>query len=84
MDSLVKKAYENWEQVVEYDGKTLVGAAQNDRPDTPENELQMESINYTTGLDHQLQSQSLPVSVPSQHQMNSGMLVGGKHPQPPI
>ncbi|KAL4346103.1 hypothetical protein HN51_064258 [Arachis hypogaea] len=77
VDSLVKKAYENWEQVVEYDGKTLVGAAQNDRPDTPENELPMESINYTTGLDHQLQSQSLPVSVPSQHQMNSGMLVGG-------
>ncbi|MED6191569.1 Calmodulin-binding protein 60 B [Stylosanthes scabra] len=77
VDSLVKKAYENWEQVVEYDGKTLVSPTQNDSPETPENELQMESINYTAGSDHQLQSPSIPVSVPSQHQMNSGMLVGG-------
>ena len=79
VDSLVKKAYDNWDQVVEYDGKTLVSAKQNNRPDASEDELHMESIDYTSGLDHQLQLPVLPVSVPSEQQMNSGMPVGGKH-----
>ncbi|KAI9117363.1 hypothetical protein K1719_011529 [Acacia pycnantha] len=56
VDSFVKKAYDNWDQVVEYDGKTLL----------PGN-----------GLDHQQPQSALPVSAPSEQQLNSGLLVGG-------
>ena len=74
VDSLVKKAYENWDQVVDYDGKSLVNAKI-----SSENELHVESIDYGSGLDHQLQLPVLPVSVPSEQQINSGIPVGGKH-----
>lgn len=57
VDSLVKKAYDNWDQVVEYDGKTFLG---------------------TDGLDHELSLPAHPVTAPSEPQMNSGLLVGGK------
>ncbi|XP_027333953.1 calmodulin-binding protein 60 B isoform X2 [Abrus precatorius] len=77
VDSLVKKAYDNWDQVVEYDGKSLVNANQNNRSVASENELRVESIDYGSGLDHQLQMPALPVSVPSEQEMNSGMAVGG-------
>lgn len=79
VDSLVKKAYENWDQVVEYDGKSLVNADQNNRSIASEDELRVESIDYGSSLDHQLQMPALPVSVPSEQQMNSGVPVGGKH-----
>jgi len=79
VDSLVKKAYENWEQVVDYDGKSLVNGSQNNSSIASENELRVESIDYGSGLDHQLQLPGLPVPVPSEQQMNSGMSVGGKH-----
>ncbi|PNY05455.1 calmodulin-binding protein [Trifolium pratense] len=77
VDSLVKKAYDNWEQVIEYDGKSLVDAEQNNNSVESENELHVESIDYVGGLDHQLQMPSLPMSVTSEQQMNSGMPVGG-------
>ncbi|TKY54598.1 Calmodulin-binding protein 60 B [Spatholobus suberectus] len=77
VDSLVKKAYENWDQVVDYDGKSLVNANQNNRSIASENELRVDSIDYGSGLDHQLQLPALPVSVPSEQQMNSGIPVGG-------
>lgn len=76
VDSLVKKAYENWDQVVEYDGKSLVNAELNNNSVESENELH-DSIDFGTGLDHQLQMQALPMSVPSEQQMNSGMAIGG-------
>lgn len=78
VDSLVKKAYDNWDQVVEYDGKSLVNAEQNNSSVESENELHLESIDYGSGLDHQLQL-PVPMPVPSEQQMNSGMAVGGKH-----
>lgn len=74
----MKKAYDNWEQVVEYDGKSLVDAEQNNNSVEPENELNVESIDFDGGLNHQLQMPSLPMSVTSEHQINSGMPVGGK------
>lgn len=77
VDSLVKKAYENWDQVVEYDGKSLVNADQNNRSIASEDELRVEPIDYGSSLDHQLQMPALPVSVPSEQQMNSGLPVGG-------
>lgn len=77
VDSLVKKAYDNWEQVVEYDGKSLVDAEQNNNTVESENELHVESIDYDGGLDHQLLMPSLPMSVTSEQQINSAMPVGG-------
>ncbi|KAG9159301.1 hypothetical protein Leryth_019900 [Lithospermum erythrorhizon] len=32
VDNLVKKAYDNWNEVVEYDGKSLLGVKENDIP----------------------------------------------------
>jgi hypothetical protein len=78
VDSLVKKAYDNWEQVIEYDGKSLVDAEQNNNSVETENELHVDSIDYVGGLDHQLQMPSLPMSVTSDQQINSGIPVGGK------
>ncbi|KAK4257668.1 hypothetical protein QN277_007229 [Acacia crassicarpa] len=56
VDSLVKKAYDSWDQVVEYDGKTFL----------PGN-----------GLDHQQPQSALPVTTPSELQLNSGLPLGG-------
>ncbi|RDX82062.1 Calmodulin-binding protein 60 B, partial [Mucuna pruriens] len=77
VDSLVKKAYDNWNQVVEYDGKSLINDNQINRSTASENELRVESIDYGSGLDHQLQLPAFPVPVPSEQQINSGMPVGG-------
>lgn len=57
VDSLVKTAYDNWDKVVEYDGKTFL----------PGN-----------GLDRQQPQFALPVTAPSEQQLNSGLPVGGK------
>lgn len=80
MDTLVKKAYENWEQVIEYDGKSLLGFKQNKRPSGSRNELQIGSSNYSNASDNQLPLSHLPV-VPSEQQtsLNPGLPVLGKH-----
>lgn len=39
VDSLVKKAHDNWDQVVEYDGKSIVDGEQNNNSIELENEL---------------------------------------------
>ncbi|KAF5461768.1 hypothetical protein F2P56_017842 [Juglans regia] len=76
VDMLVKKAYDHWDQVVEYDGKAPLSFKQNDRPSASRNELNMGPIDYSTALDHQLQIPHLPV--PSeQPPMDSGLRVGG-------
>ncbi|XP_019463484.1 PREDICTED: calmodulin-binding protein 60 B-like isoform X2 [Lupinus angustifolius] len=75
VDSLVKKAYENWDQVIEYDGKSLVSVGENNV--VADSELQIELIDYTSGFDHQLHLPVLPACVPSEDQMSSGMSVGG-------
>ncbi|KAK8488510.1 hypothetical protein V6N11_045073 [Hibiscus sabdariffa] len=75
VDTLVKKAYDNWNQVVEYDGKSLVNSKQN-RRSSARNELQMDALNYPNALDQQLQLPRLPVAVPTEH-VHSGPQVGG-------
>lgn len=78
MDMLVKKAYDHWDQVIEYDGKAPLSFKLNDRASASRNELNMGPIDYSTALDHQLQIPHLPV--PSeQPPMDSGLHVGGKH-----
>lgn len=76
VDTLVKKAYDNWDQVVEYDGKSLLSTKQNKSPGASGNELHIESIDYS--LDHQLPL-LLPGSVPSEQQINPGITAEGKN-----
>ncbi|KAK4757254.1 hypothetical protein SAY87_007381 [Trapa incisa] len=56
VDALVKKAYENWNEVVEYDGKSPFKQVRR----SARNENQMESLDYSNTVDRQLQ---LPQSV---------------------
>ncbi|KAI4335441.1 hypothetical protein L6164_014085 [Bauhinia variegata] len=79
VDSLVKKAYENWDQVIEYDGKSLLSDKLDKRSGVSGSELPYEMIDYGSALNHQLPLPPPPllVSVPSEQQMNSELPVGG-------
>ncbi|KAA3471550.1 calmodulin-binding protein 60 B-like [Gossypium australe] len=74
VDTLVKKAYDNWRQVIEYDGKSLLNFKQN-RRSSARNEPQTDAISYPNALDHQLQLPRLPVAVPTE-QVHSGPQAG--------
>ncbi|CAN8248396.1 unnamed protein product [Cochlearia groenlandica] len=60
VDGLVKKAYENWNMVIEYDGKYLLDLKQPKRLSI----TQSDPANYTTvpAIDHQMQ-----MAVPANH-----------------
>ncbi|CAN1231712.1 Calmodulin-binding protein 60 C [Linum grandiflorum] len=60
VDTLVKKAYENWNQVVEYDGKSLLSFKQTKQPTSSRTEAQ---IVQPHALDHHTQLQRLPAAV---------------------
>ncbi|XP_050216681.1 calmodulin-binding protein 60 B-like [Mercurialis annua] len=77
VDTLVKKAYENWNQVVEYDGKSLMNFKQSKRSNTYRNEIQIGQLGYSHALDHQMQIPRLPASVTDeQASVHSGVHVG--------
>ncbi|KAK9275677.1 hypothetical protein L1049_022944 [Liquidambar formosana] len=77
VDTLVKKAYENWNQVVEYDGKSLLSFKQHKRSSASQNELLMDTTDYSHSLDHQMSLSRLPVPVLSEpSSMDSGIPVG--------
>lgn len=76
MDTLVKKAYENWNEVIEYDGKSLLSFKQVRR--SARNEPQMGALDYSNTIDHQLQLPRLPVPYSSeQPSANSSLPAGG-------
>lgn len=77
MDTLVKKAYDNWMHVVEYDGKSLLSSKQNSSSSSgSRSDTTTVPQNYSDSFDHH--QLSLPVSVPSeQASMNLGLPVGG-------
>ncbi|KHG27572.1 Cytochrome P450 [Gossypium arboreum] len=75
VDSQVKKAYDNWNQVIEYDGKSLLNFKQN-RWSSARDELQIGELDYTSAVDHQMQLPRVPVPVPTE-QVHSGLQVGG-------
>lgn len=78
VDSLVKKAYDNWNQVVEYDGKSFLSFKQNKRSNASRNELQIGQIDFSNALDGQLQLSRLPSAVPiEQSSAHSGHAIGG-------
>lgn len=78
MDTLVKKAYDNWMHVVEYDGKSLLSLGQSKASVSSQNDLTIGSHNHSTSFDQQINLPSLPASISSeQPAMNSGLNMGG-------
>ncbi|KAL2480955.1 Calmodulin-binding protein 60 B [Abeliophyllum distichum] len=78
VDILVKKAYDNWDQVVEYDGKSLLNFKQIKKSNASRNDLPVGPVNYPNALDNELPLQRLPVSVPSEpSSIDPNMLAGG-------
>lgn len=75
VDTLVKKAYENWLHVIEYDGKSLVNLHQNKGSGTSISEFMEHPQDYSDIFDQQLPVTTLPASVPGdQPTANSGGL----------
>ncbi|XP_054802341.1 calmodulin-binding protein 60 B-like [Prosopis cineraria] len=80
VDTLVKKAYDNWMHVVEYDGESLINYNQNKTLGNSQPQLPMGSHDYSNSLDQQISIPSLPVAVPAgQPPMDSGVAIGGYH-----
>lgn len=80
VDALVKNAYENWNQVIEYDGKSLLNFKQVRR--SARNEPQTGSLSYANSIDHQPQLPRLPVPVSSeQPSADPSFSVGGIIPK---
>ncbi|GMP29747.1 hypothetical protein CsSME_00004727 [Camellia sinensis var. sinensis] len=57
VDTLVKKAYDNWNHVVIYDGKSLLSFKQSKRPGASRNEFPMGPVDYPTSFENQLPQQ---------------------------
>ncbi|CAN4083957.1 unnamed protein product [Withania somnifera] len=78
VDTLVKKAYDNWMHVVEYDGKSLLSLGQNKTSVSSQNDLIIGSHNHSNTSDQQINPPSLPASISSeQPALNSGLNMGG-------
>lgn len=78
-DTLIKKAYENWMHVVEYDGKSLLSLKQNTIEDSSRTEapISQPNPNYYT---HQLSLPSLSIAHPvEQPSVDPGLKIGGLH-----
>lgn len=72
VDSLVKKAYDNWLHVVEYDGRALLGSKQKKRSGASGSTETMDGGNQPSSFDG-----PMDVSVMSDHAL--GSTLGGKH-----
>ncbi|KAK6149851.1 hypothetical protein DH2020_017376 [Rehmannia glutinosa] len=76
VDTLVKKAYDNWMHVIEYDGKSLLGFDQSKSPDASQNDLRIQTQDQPNSFD-QLSQPSLPAQIPAEHPfMNPGLTIG--------
>nr|GEY50890.1 calmodulin-binding protein 60 B-like [Tanacetum cinerariifolium] len=72
VDTLMKKAYDNWMHVVEYDGKSFFGAHLEKEP-TPQIDMGMGQQNYSNSFDHQHQPSLPPPAPPASNQaVNAG------------
>lgn len=78
-DTLIKKAYENWMHVVEYDGKSLLSLRQNRIEDSPTTEASVSQPNPNV-YGHQHSLPNLPVAAPvEQPYVDPGLKIGGLH-----
>lgn len=79
MDTLVKKAYDNWNQVVEYDGKSFLNLKQTKRSNASRGEVQMGQIDFPNTFNQQMPLPWLPATVPNEEPpFSTGQQVGGK------
>ncbi|KAK5826990.1 calmodulin-binding protein 60 B-like [Gossypium arboreum] len=76
VDILVKKAYENWIHVIEYDGKSLLGCNEDDSSDTCRAKLPMDLHTSSTSQQQILPTLSVPVPT-EQPSMDSDLVVRG-------
>ncbi|KAA0058298.1 calmodulin-binding protein 60 B [Cucumis melo var. makuwa] len=77
VDTLVNKAYENWNQVVEYDGKSLLSSKQPKKSNASRNDFQGGHLDLSNTLDHGSLAR-MPVSVqPQQPVVDPGLSVAG-------
>lgn len=72
VDTLVKKAYENWMHVIEYDGKSLLSFQRDKNSPACQSDVTVAPQNYPNSYDsHQLTlptlSATLPPEQPSMH-----------------
>ncbi|XP_057545528.1 calmodulin-binding protein 60 B-like [Amaranthus tricolor] len=67
VDTLLKKAYENWHQVIEYDGKALVNSKQTRRTRSSQNDLSMSAISYPNAIDDQMAFPQLHTTGSTEH-----------------
>ncbi|XAR53666.1 hypothetical protein NMG60_11022304 [Bertholletia excelsa] len=78
VDTLVKKAYENWTCVIEYDGNSLLGLNQNKTSATSQNDVTICPQDCSNAFDSQPTRPDHSVSIPpEQPSMNPGLNVGG-------
>ncbi|TXG47293.1 hypothetical protein EZV62_026587 [Acer yangbiense] len=78
VDTLVKKAYDNWMHVIEYDGKSLLDFMQNKSVVSPQADIPTGPQNYLNSFDQQVALPTLTVPPPpEQPSMDSGLSVGG-------
>ncbi|KAE8728631.1 Calmodulin-binding protein 60 B [Hibiscus syriacus] len=77
VDALVKKAYENWMHVIEYDGKSLQGSNEDDNGGASQDNVPMDLQGYPSSIEQHQVPPSLSVPVPSEYPpIDSGLNVG--------
>ncbi|KAH9304982.1 hypothetical protein KI387_009386, partial [Taxus chinensis] len=77
VDALVKKAYDNWSSVVEYDGKALIGPRSNRKGSSSCPEASAPAMQYANAYNQQVPLTCEPVGMQAvQSSANSG-LTGG-------
>ncbi|KAJ6825055.1 calmodulin-binding protein 60 C-like [Iris pallida] len=81
VDTLVKKAYDNWMHVVEYDGKALSNFKKSKKAVTSPNKAPSVSANNPASYHRHVSQTQLSVPVVVQPQKDAGMTAGGKEPQ---
>lgn len=78
VDILVKKAYENWMHVIEYDGETLLGFLQNKGTESYQADVPIVQQNYLNSFEQQISLPTLPIPVASeQPSADPGLTVAG-------
>ncbi|MBA0720391.1 hypothetical protein Golax_008013 [Gossypium laxum] len=78
VDALVKKAYENWMHVIEYDSKSLLGSKEDDSAGPSQANVPMDPQGYPISINQQHTLPTLSVPVPSeQSPIDSSLNVGG-------
>ncbi|XP_039132135.1 calmodulin-binding protein 60 D-like isoform X2 [Dioscorea cayenensis subsp. rotundata] len=73
VDTLVKKAYDNWMNVIEYDGKALLNFKQSKQTTTSQNEVSSAQANCSASYDQHKVSQASP-SVDTGGTMGGGVI----------